>query len=63
MLLEGERVGSATKVQRPKVVVYAWVEVGAAGVPRGRTSVVIGTPASAPKVGKIGAGGMAVVKL
>jgi hypothetical protein len=49
----------------PKYTVnmYAWVEVWAAAVPRGRTSVVIGTPASAPKVGKIGAGGMAVVKL
>jgi hypothetical protein len=30
---------------------------------KGRTFVVIGMPASAPKFGKMGAGGMAVVKL
>jgi hypothetical protein len=35
MPLEGERVGSATKVQRPRVTVYAWVEVVAAAVPKG----------------------------
>jgi hypothetical protein len=51
------------KVQRPRVTVYAWVEVVAAAVPKGRTSVVVGTSASSPKVGKIGVGGMAVVKL
>jgi hypothetical protein len=61
MLLE--QMGSVTKVQRPKVVVYAWVGVGAAVVPRGRTLVVIGTLALAPKVGKMGAGGMMVIKL
>jgi hypothetical protein len=33
MLLE--QMGSVTKVQRPKVVVYAWVGVGAAVVLRG----------------------------
>jgi hypothetical protein len=51
------------KVQRPRVTVYAWVEVVAAAVLKGRTSVVVGTPTSSPKVGKIGVGGMAVVKL
>jgi hypothetical protein len=35
MLLEGERMGSATKVQRSKAVAYAWVGVRAAAVPRG----------------------------
>jgi hypothetical protein len=47
MLLEGERMGSATKVQRPKVVAYAWVGVGVgeAAVPWGQTFVVVGMPA------------------
>jgi hypothetical protein len=36
MLLEGERMGLAMKVQRPKVVAYAWVGVGAAALLRGR---------------------------
>jgi hypothetical protein len=63
MPLEGERVGSATKVQRLRVTAYAWVEVVAAAVLKGRTSVVVGTPASVPKVGKIGLGGMAMLKL
>jgi hypothetical protein len=61
-MLHGERVGLAMKVQRPKVVVYGWVEVGAAEVPKGRTSMVVGMPALVPKVGKIGVGGMAVVR-
>jgi hypothetical protein len=60
---DGGRVGSATKAQRPKVTAYAWVEVVAAMVPKGRTFVVVGTPASAPKVGKIGAGDTTAVKL
>jgi hypothetical protein len=32
---DGGRVGSATKAQRPKVTVYAWVEVVAAVVSKG----------------------------
>jgi hypothetical protein len=60
---DGGRVGSATKAQRPKVTTYAWVQVVAATVPKGRTFVVAGTPASAPKVGKTGAGDTAAVKL
>jgi hypothetical protein len=63
MPLQGEQVGSAMKVQRPRVTAYAWVEVVAAAVQKRRTSVVVGTPVSAPKVRKIVAGGMAVVKL
>jgi hypothetical protein len=35
----------------------------ATAVPKRRTSVVVGTPTSAPKVGKTGAGDMVVVKL
>jgi hypothetical protein len=61
--LDGGQVGSATKVQRPRVTAYAWVEVVAAAVPKGRTSVVVGMPASALKVGKTGAGDMVVVKI
>jgi hypothetical protein len=60
--LDGGRVSLAMKVQRPRVTRYAWVEVVAVAVPKGRTSVVVGTPASALKVGKTGAGGMAAVK-
>jgi hypothetical protein len=40
-----------------------WWVAGVAAVLRGRTFVVIGTPASVPKIGKIGAGDTAVVKL
>jgi hypothetical protein len=61
--LDGGRVGSATKVQRPRLTRYAWVEVVAAAVTKGRTSAMVGTPTSAPKVGKTGAGDKAVVKL
>jgi hypothetical protein len=39
------------------------VEVVAAAVPKGRTSVVVGNPASVPKVGKTGVYDMMVVKL
>jgi hypothetical protein len=39
------------------------VEVVAAAVPKGRTSVVVGMPSSALKVGKTGAGDMVVVKI
>jgi hypothetical protein len=60
---DGGRVGSATKAQRPKVTAYAWVEVVAVVVPKGQTFVVVGTPASALKAGKTGAGGTAAVKL
>jgi hypothetical protein len=60
---DGGRVGSATKAQRPKVTAYAWVEVVAAMVTKGQTFVVIGTPASTLKVGKIGAGDTTAVKL
>jgi hypothetical protein len=60
---DGGRVGSATKAQRPKVTAYAWVEVVAAVVLNGRTFVVAGMPASAPKVGKTGEGDTTSVKL
>jgi hypothetical protein len=56
-------VGSTTKVQRSKVTAYAWVKVVAAVVPRKRTFLVVGTPASALKVGKTGAGDTASVRL
>jgi hypothetical protein len=59
----GGRVGSTTKVQRSKVTAYAWVKVVAAVVPRKRTFLVVGTPASALKVGKTGAGDTASVRL
>jgi hypothetical protein len=55
--------GSATKAQIPKVTAYAWVEVVAAVAPKGRTFVAAGTPASAPKVGKAGAGDTTAVEL
>jgi hypothetical protein len=42
---------------------YAWVEVVAAVAPKGRTFVAAGTPVSAPKVGKAGAGDTAAVEL
>jgi hypothetical protein len=45
------------------VTAYAWVEVVAAMVTKGQTFVVIGTPASTLKVGKIGAGVTTAVKL
>jgi hypothetical protein len=59
----GVWVGSATKAQISKMAAYAWVEVVAAVAPKGRTFMAAGTPASAPKVGKGGAGDMAAVEL
>jgi hypothetical protein len=60
---DGGRVGLTTKAQRPKMTTYAWVEVVAAVVPKGRTFVVVGMPASAPKAGNTSAGDTAAVKL
>jgi hypothetical protein len=60
---DGGWVGSATKAQIPKVVAYAWVEVVVAVPLKGRMFVVAGTLASAPKVGKAGAGDTAAVEL
>jgi hypothetical protein len=54
--LDGGRAGSATKAQIPKVTRCGRVEVVAAVVPKGRTLVAAGTPASVPKVGKAGGG-------
>jgi hypothetical protein len=56
-------MGSATKAQIPKMAAYAWVEVVVAVAPKGRTFVAAGTPASAPKVGKAGAGDTVTVEL
>jgi hypothetical protein len=66
----GVWVGSATKAQIPKMTAYAWVEVVATVAPKGRTLVTTGrtlvaagTSATAPEVGKTGAGDMAAVEL
>jgi hypothetical protein len=42
---------------------YAWVRVVATAAPKGRTFVASGTPATALKVGKAGAGDTAAVEL
>jgi hypothetical protein len=42
---------------------YAWVEVVATVATKGRTFVEAGTPATAPKVGKAGAGDTTAVEL
>jgi hypothetical protein len=59
----GVWMGSATKAQIPKMAAYAWVEVVVAVAPKGRTFMAAGTPASAPKVGKAGAGDTVTVEL
>jgi hypothetical protein len=60
---DGGRMGSSTKAQKLKVTACAWVEVVAAVVLKRQTFAVAGTPALAPKVGKIGAGDTMAVKL
>jgi hypothetical protein len=59
----GVWVGSSTKAQIPKMAAYAWVEVVATVATKGRTFVEAGTPATAPKVGKAGAGDTTAAEL
>jgi hypothetical protein len=51
---DGGWPGSATKAQIPTVAACAWVEAAAAVAPKECTTAVGGTPAWAPKAGKIG---------
>jgi hypothetical protein len=54
MCLMVDGVGSATKVQILTVAACAWVGAAAAAAPKECTSTLGGTPAWAPKAGKIG---------
>jgi hypothetical protein len=58
---DGGWVGSATKVQIPMVAVCAWVGAAAATAPKECMFALGGTPAWAPKAGKIG-GDMAAAR-
>jgi hypothetical protein len=51
---DGGRLGSATKAQIPTVAACAWEGAAAAAAPKECTTAVGGTPAWAPKAGKIG---------
>jgi hypothetical protein len=58
---DGGWVGSATKVQIPTVAACAWVGEAAAAAPKECMFALGGTPAWAPKAGKIG-GDMAAAR-
>jgi hypothetical protein len=51
---DGGRLGSATKAQIPTIAARAWEGATAAAAPKVCTPVVGGTPAWAPKAGKVG---------
>jgi hypothetical protein len=51
---DGGRLGSATKAQIPTVAACAWEGAAATAAPKVCTTAVGGTPAWAPKAGKIG---------
>jgi hypothetical protein len=51
---DGGWLGSATKAQIPTIAARAWEGAVAAAAPKASMTAVGGTPAWAPKAGKIG---------